>query len=124
MIVDCPMSSASSRKGAQYERDIIAYLRSHSFDAERLRPVGVEDEGDIAVRMKSGEILLIEAKAENRIELPAYLRELHREMENYARHRSLEPTKVAGLVVIKRRLASVGESYVVSTLERTLGIKK
>lgn len=113
------MSSASKRKGDEWERTLVSYLRTNGLDADRLRQTGTEDEGDIAVRMFPGvnSILVIEAKAENRIDLPGYLRELDVEKGHYIKHRSMDASRVDGVVVIKRRMASAGQAYVVTTVD-------
>lgn len=111
------MSSRSKEKGSQYERDVLAYLLKGGIDYERLRQVGKEDEGDGVVRGHHHPYTVCELKAENRIDLPGYLRELAREKDYFAKHRSLDPNRVGGLVIVKRRMASVGESYVVTTVD-------
>ena len=113
------MSSASKRKGDEWERTLCAYLRENGIDADRLRQTGTEDEGDLAIRMFpwTNSILVIEAKAENRIDLPGYLRELEIEKAHYIKHRTLDPTRVDGVVVIKRRMAQAGKAYVVTTVD-------
>jgi hypothetical protein len=114
------VSSASKRKGDEWERTLVAYLRESGLDADRLRQTGTEDEGDIAVRFSAFQpsmILVIEAKAENRIDLPGYLRELQLEKSHYVKHRAMDPNRVDGVVVIKRRMASAGQAYVVTTVD-------
>lgn len=111
------MAHPSKVKGSRYERDVREWLRGRGYPAERLPLAGVEDEGDIVLPITWDRTDILELKAENRIDLPGYLRELKRERENYAKHRSLDPDHVGGVVVIKRRLANVGQSYVVTTLE-------
>lgn len=117
------MTSASKRKGSAWERDLCNYLRENKFEAERLRQTGRDDEGDLVIRFGGSNYTLIEAKAENRIDLAGYLREAETERKNFARNRSLDLGAVDPLVVIKRRMASVGQAYVVTTLDRYLGIE-
>lgn len=120
------MVHPSKAKGSKYERDLASYLISNGVDYERLRQVGIEDEGDGVVRNygeHSSRFLVVEAKAENRIDLPGYLRELEREEKFFSQHRGIERSRVNGIVVIKRRMASVGDSFVVTTVDKYFGIK-
>ena len=111
------MSNRSKEKGSKYERDVRDYLIVNDVDYERLRQVGVEDEGDGVIRGHHHDYTVCELKAENRIDLPGYLRELEREKDFFAKHRSLDPNRVGGLVLVKRRMARIGQSYVVTTLD-------
>lgn len=115
------MSNANARKGAQYETDLLAYLRSQGFVTERLPKTGREDECDLVVagalftRGKRYEI--IEAKNWGKLDLSKFLRERDIGVLNFAAHRSLDIADVGGVVVVKRRNAPIGKSYVVTTLD-------
>lgn len=115
------MSSASARKGSNYERDLVDYLRTNGLTVERLRPTGVEDEGDLAITFPQY-VEVVEAKAENRLDLPGYLREAEREKSYYAQHRQMDSLNVRGVVIIKRRMAPIGKSYVIHTVDDYYGI--
>jgi hypothetical protein len=119
--------AAAKRRGTQYESDLVAYLRSFGGDAERLRLAGVADEGDIVLRERvAGETLytVIEAKAEKEMNFSGYVTEAAVERKNYLTKRGLDPHMVDGIAVVKRPGKSVGESYVVTTLDAYLQIGK
>jgi Holliday junction resolvase len=115
------MSNASKQKGSAFEIGLLNHFREKGFDAERLRQTGQNDEGDLVV--KDGGITVVEAKAEARYNLPQYLKELAVEQANYARHRKLDPAIVNGVVIVKRRQASIGECFVVQTVNQYFSIK-
>lgn len=97
------MSSPSKRKGSQYERDVVAFLREYGWpSAERAYGAGRQDDvGDI-----DGVFFTVECKAEKSIDLPGYLRELEREMKAAGNE--------MGVVLVKRRgAANAAESYAV-----------
>lgn len=105
---------ASKRKGAQFQTDIRNVLRAAEFDVEILELSGAEDEGDLVVRMGSGQYTIIEAKNEAKIDLPGYLREAHTEADNFARHRpAVDRDKVLPVVVVKARGKGIRDAYVV-----------
>lgn len=97
------MPSPSKRKGSTYERAVVAWLRSEGWiHAERAYGAGRNDDvGDI-----DGTPFCVECKAEKSIDIPGYLRELDREMDNGKYQ--------MGVVLIKRRgAADAGDSYAV-----------
>jgi Holliday junction resolvase len=94
------------RKGSQFERDVVAYLRDHGFpDCERAYGAGrPEDIGDIA----GVPGVTLECKATKSIDLAGFVDEAERERVN-----ARQPY---GVAVVKRRGKSAADSYVVSTL--------
>jgi hypothetical protein len=115
------VSNPNGAKGARFEADLLAYLRSGGHMAERLKKTGREDEGDLVV---SGGLFgrgirfeIIEAKDWGKLDLPKFLRERDVEIANYAKHRDLRLSDVGGVVVVKRRNHRIGQSYVVTTLD-------
>lgn len=115
------MSNANARKGAQFETDLLAYLRKGGHIAERLSKTGKEDECDLVVTGgvfgRGHRFEVIEAKNVARLLLPQWLRERDIGRANYAKHRGLPATDVGGIVVVKRRNCRIGQSYVVTTLD-------
>jgi len=107
--------SKSRRIGTGFESAIVGWLRGEGFDAERLTLSGNLDEGDVVVR--DGAVTIIEAKAERSIDLSSYVNEAKVERDNYCRKRSLDPSAVDAVAVVKRRGKSIGEAYVVTTLD-------
>lgn len=71
--------SRSKDKGTRWESALVEALRRHGAPgAERRALAGVADKGDLAGVVG----VVIEAKAENRHDLPGWLRELVAEMNN------------------------------------------
>jgi Holliday junction resolvase len=99
--------SAPKRKGSQFERDVVHFLREHGFpDAERAYGAGrPEDVGDIA----GVPGVTVECKATRSIDLAGFVDEVERE-----RRHARQPY---GVVVAKRRNKGAAQSYVVMTLE-------
>lgn len=114
------MANPNGRKGSAWEMALVNGLRDHGFDVERLRLSGTKDEGDIAVR--DGHHIVIEAKNEQRINLPGYLRELAEEKVNYTKARRLDPEAVEGVVIVKARGKNWKQGYVVQTVADYFGI--
>lgn len=101
------MTNPSKVKGSQFERDVVEYARAHGFiHAERRFGAGAKlDRGDIEGVLPGA---VIEAKNHARLALSEWMDELAVEIDNaHARE---------GFLVVKRRRASVGASYVVQTL--------
>lgn len=111
--------AAAKRRGAAFELALVEYARSKGFPAERLRLAGRNDEGDVAVQDDRFTYVL-EAKAERSPDFSAAVREALVEEKNYAKARGLDPADVQGVAVIKRPGKSIGESYVITTLDEFL----
>lgn len=91
--------------GTAWETAVVRFLREAGFDVERRALSGNEDKGDVAGL--SGWV--IECKAEKAISLSEYMTEAAVEAQN------------AGVpyycAVVKRRMKSVGDGYVVMPLK-------
>ncbi len=95
------MSNPNGRKGAQFETDLVRFLKPYFPLAERRVREGAKDRGDLAgIRDFVGE-----AKNCQRIDLAAFVKELEVEMENAGAK--------WGAVFVKRRGKSVADSYAV-----------
>lgn len=111
------MSTAGKRRGAQFETDVLRWIRSQAgLPAERLRLAGKDDEGDIAVQ-DVGLTYLLELKATQKLDLAGAVAEVMTERVNYAKARGLDPATVMPLVVFKRRNHGIAKAYVVTTVE-------
>lgn len=110
------MSTAARRKGSLFELDLLRWIRAAGLKAERLRLAGIHDEGDVAVE-DVGLTYVVEAKAEQKINLSGYIAEATVEAQNYAKARGLDPGRVMPIVVVKRRNKPISEAYVVCTLQ-------
>ena len=106
--------------GKKYERDLTNYLRQQAYDVERLRLTGVEDEGDLLLRLTLDDRIVIEAKREKGLNLAGWLGEAETERDNYARHRDLVTGGIGFVVVHARRNHGIGKSYVTTTLDQWL----
>jgi hypothetical protein len=115
------LSNTNARKGAKFETDLLTYLRGAGHMVERLPKTGKEDECDLVVASalspRPRRFEIIEAKDWARLDLPKFLRERDIGVTNYAKHRGLSLDDVSGVVVIKRRMASIGQAFVVTTLD-------
>lgn len=114
---------ASKRRGASYESELVGWFRALGYEAARLARRGKNDEGDVAVTL-GDTVYVIEAKNVKTITLGQFLAESQTEADNYAQARGLDPERVIPLVVVKRRMKGVSESYAViqlDTLTRIIG---
>ena len=128
-------------KGAEFETDLVDYLRERfpafAPDIRRSRLSGRNDQGDIHAKLplpvrkihggtRNHQIaqtryVIIEAKHVKDFELAEFIKEVTVEVENWTR--AVKPADPAtGIVVIKRRNRSIGQSYVVQTLDSFLGL--
>jgi Holliday junction resolvase len=112
------MSSANKRKGAQFETDIMKWLRKMGAVAERLTKAGAKDEGDI-VTIVAGKTYILELKNRKKLDLPTFWDEAQVEAKNYAKARGLEVAPPT-YVIIKRRNASIDKSWVIQDLSQWL----
>ena len=122
--MDSKTSRANRRKGADFEIKITDYLRGLGYRADRLTKRGSKDEGDVAVDL-GGKVIVIEAKDEAKHNLSGYVAESQTEARRYAEARGLAESNVIPLVVIKRRMKGVPQSYAVielDTLTRIIGL--
>lgn len=110
------MSSANKRKGAQFETDIMKWLRKMGAIAERLTKAGAKDEGDI-VTIVAGNTYILELKNRKKLDLPTFWEEAKKEADNYAKARGLEQSPPA-YVIVKRRNSSIEKSWVIQDLEQ------
>jgi hypothetical protein len=95
----------NKRKGAEFELRRVDWHREQGRDAERLRLAGAKDEGDIAVRLKSGIVVVEECKTVRPgqpLHMPSWWREAVTEAENYARARQLPRERVIPALVVRR----------------------
>jgi len=110
------MSAKNKTKGSKFETDVMKWLRSKGFTAERLRQAGAKDEGDLVVYV-AGTPYLFECKATIKLDLPQFWRELQTEVLNYAEARDLTVGPI-GYVVVKRRNASIEDAWVIQSLDQ------
>ncbi|MFF4244285.1 hypothetical protein ACFYY2_07395 [Streptomyces sp. NPDC001822] len=114
-------NKANKRRGAAWETELLAGLRSIGEDAERLRLTGAEDEGDLVIRAADGTYLVIEAK-NAKFEPGPFLDEAEVERLNFARHRDLDPFDVESIAIVKRRGKGWRKAFVLTTVEAYFGL--
>ena len=101
------MTSPQRRKGSQFERDVVSYLRANGFEyAERSYGAGrPDDRGDV----DGIPGFTLECKAHRTIDLAGFIDEAERERAN-----ARQPFAAA---IVKRKNKPVSSSYVVMSLE-------
>ena len=112
------MANPNGRKGAQFETDVMRWLRKMGAVAERLVKAGANDEGDLVATV-SGKSYILELKNRKTISLPQFWREATVEAENYAKARGLEATPPA-YIILKRRNAGIEDAWVIQNLDSWL----
>ena len=110
------MANKNGRKGAQFETDVLKWLRKLGFLAERLTKAGAKDEGDI-VCVASGQTYIFELKNRRSINLAEFWEEAVVEAANYAKARGLGEAPLH-YVIVKRRNHSISQSFVIQSLEQ------
>jgi hypothetical protein len=112
------VANPNGRKGAQFETDVMKWLRSMGAVAERLTKAGAKDEGDL-VTIIAGKTYILELKNRKKIDLPAFWDEAQVEAKNYAKARGLTFSPPA-FVIVKRRNHGVDKAWVVQDLDQWL----
>jgi hypothetical protein len=112
------------RAGARWQSTIRDGLRGKGFDVEALPLTGVEDEGDLVVRLGAGlRWVVIEAKAG--VMHPAEFADQARtEAVNFAKHRGITPSRVTGVAVVKRRKQPWQNAYVLTDVSSYFNLTK
>jgi Holliday junction resolvase len=110
------MANPNGRKGAQFETDVMRWLRENEAVAERLTKAGAKDEGDLYVFLK-GKTYILELKNRKKLDLPAFWDEAQVEARNYAKARGLNSLP-SSFVVVKRRNHGIEKSWVIQDLEQ------
>ena len=110
------MANPNGRKGAQFETDVMRWLRDNNAVAERLTKAGAKDEGDLYVFLQD-KTYIMELKNRKKLDLPAFWDEAQVEAKNYAKARGLG-TEPSSFVVVKRRNHSVKNAWVIQDLEQ------
>lgn len=116
------MSQYNKTKGSQFETDVMKWLRKAGVIAERLTKAGAKDEGDI-VTVIAGETYILELKNRATLSLPEFWREAQVEALNYAKARGLGEVPLS-YVIVKRRNASIDQSWVIQDLAQWTKEKK
>jgi hypothetical protein len=115
------MANPNGRKGAQFETDVMRWLRSAGAMCERLVKAGKNDEGDL-VAIIGGKQYILELKNRKTISLPEFWREAEVEAENYAKARGLTEVPLH-YIILKRRNAGIEKAWVIQDLQQWLDEK-
>ena len=116
------MANPNGRKGAQFETDVMRWLRIAGALCERLVKAGKNDEGDL-VAIIAGEQYILELKNRKTISLPEFWREAEVEAENYAKARGLTEVPLH-YIILKRRNAGIEKAWVIQDLQQWLSEKQ
>jgi hypothetical protein len=116
------MANPNGRKGAQFETDVMRWLRSAGAFCEKLALAGKADEGDL-VAIIGGKQYILELKNRKTISLPEFWREAEVEAENYAKARGLAEVPLH-YVILKRRSAGIEKAWVIQDLQQWLSEKQ
>jgi Holliday junction resolvase len=116
------MANPNGRKGAQFETDVMRWLRSAGALCERLVKAGKNDEGDL-VAVIAGKQYVLELKNRKAISLPEFWREAEVEAENYAKARGLKEVPLH-YIILKRRNAGIEKAWVIQDLTQWLAEKQ
>jgi Holliday junction resolvase len=116
------MANPNGRKGAQFETDVMRWLRSAGAFCEKLALAGKADEGDL-VAIIGGKQYILELKNRKTISLPEFWREAEVEAENYAKARGLAEVPLH-YIILKRRNAGIEKAWVIQDLQQWLGEKQ
>ena len=112
------MTSASQDKGDRFERDTVAYFRSHSYHVDRTRAGWSDDRGDVhGVVSRDGRPFAIECKNHKQQNLSGWLRELRVEVAN-------SHGRIGALIHKKRGTANPAEQYATLPLEWLIELLK
>ena len=116
----------TDRYGAQFERDVLQYLRDEGQVAERLRLTGKEDEGDLSL-FSDDTLYVCQLKANRAANtsasLGARLRDAETQAEAYRRHRGLSVRPVP-ILVIKNPRKPISSAFVVMRMDDFIGVKE
>jgi Holliday junction resolvase len=115
------VSAANKAKGSRWERDLEEYLNAWGSKCRRLPRAGSKDIGDLAIELKSGRVIVIEAKDVRTPAMADWLRQATVEAINYE-----DKYKVSayGMVAVKARQRGVGDARITLTVDELLNLLK
>ena len=77
------VSAANKAKGSKWEADIENYANEEGLKARRLPRAGAKDIGDVAIELRNGQVLVVEAKNVKAANMAEFLRQADVESQNY-----------------------------------------
>lgn len=112
--------SSAKRAGAQFETDVLRWLREKGMNAERLARAGSNDEGDLVFHADDGLSVVLELKVRrdktSQLSLGTYMSEAATEAANYATARGLVVPPIPA-VLVKRSNKPLDDAFVVLRLK-------
>lgn len=113
------MSAANKAKGSRWESDIENYANEAGVKARRLPRNGSKDIGDVAIELKNGHVLVLEAKNVKSPDMAQFLREAEVEAGHYE---DKYGTVSYGLVIQKTRQKDAGMGRVTMTFDTLINL--
>ena len=108
------VSAANKRKGSLWETSLENFYNNVGLKARRLPRAGVNDLGDLAIELRSGAIIVVEAKDVRANAIPEWIRQASVEADNYEKkYHSI----TYGVVVRKTRQKGADSAIVMMTNE-------
>jgi len=92
-------------------------LNECGLKARRLPRAGSKDIGDLAIELKSGRVIVVEAKNVKAVNMADFLRQADVEATNYGAKYQKD---TYGVVAVKARQKSIGEARVTLTLDELI----
>ena len=115
------MTAANKAKGSRFETDLENALNEQGLHGRRLPRAGAKDIGDVAITLKSGSVIVIEAKNVKTVAMAEFLRQADVEAGHYD-----EKYKCStyGVVAVKARGKGAGDARVTMTLDTLINLLK
>jgi len=117
------MANPAKRIGTEWANRCVDYFRDQGLRSDAIPQHGTRDEGDLWVQGRTtGCEVVVEAKAEKRIDLSRYMEEAAKERDAYCNARRIDPDLVPAVALVKRRSHHVGRGYIVMELREFTNI--
>lgn len=113
------MSAANKAKGSRWEIDLESFFNDSGLHARRLPRAGANDIGDVSVELKSGRVLVVEAKNVKAANMSEFLRQASVEADNYE-NKYNQPT--VPVVITKTRQRGTADGRVTLTVETLIDL--
>jgi Holliday junction resolvase len=108
------MSAANKRKGSLWESTLENFYNAVGLKCRRLPRAGAKDIGDLAIELKNGHVIVVEAKDVKANDVQQWLREADIEAGHYE---DKYKTTTYGIVVRKTRQKGADAGVVMMTNE-------
>lgn len=116
------MANPSKQRGTAWETALLNLFRGkYELDADKVHLSGTDDQGDLVVREKGGDVLIVEAKSTARLDAAGFVSQAITERDNYCKARGIDPNKGFPIVIWKRRNKPADQAYVITTVAEFFG---